>query len=166
MARRGAARHEAHTPLPRPHRPPGAALPCAHLPLPSPRLPPLLQRALQPNVHHLRCLAEAAGDRIEALAAGRPVELLCCDANKHAAQGLPMVAPLLRLLRPGGLLVLTLKLRGRGRDRSQWQAEAEGALCPLGCDPPTLLWLLANTVCERTCVARKAGAPAAAAPVV
>lgn len=94
------------------------------------------------------------------LAAGRPLDLLCCDANMHAAEVLSLVRPLLPLLRPGGLLVLTLKFCGRGRDKGRYREEVAAGLeaaAPSCGWAVELQWLLANTINERCVLARKGG---------
>lgn len=57
--------------------------------------------------------------------------------------------PLLRHLRPGGWVIMTLKLPGLGRDRSHWLTKLPDLLqCSFS--PARLLWLCANTNHETT----------------
>ena len=69
------------------------------------------------------------------------------------------VHSLLPFLRPGGLAIITLKFTGTGRDRSAHGSLLEelyrGVL-----QGGTLVWLLANTVCETTWIATKMAVPA------
>ncbi len=54
----------------------------------------------------------------------------------------------------GGLVIITLKFTGTGKDRGQTYALLndiyQGVL-----DRGVMVWLLANTVCEQTWIARK-----------
>lgn len=72
-----------------------------------------------------------------------------------------MMAPLLPLLHPGGAVVLTLKFQGRGAGREEeWRRKLAVALGP-AFENVQLLWLLANTQHEVTCIAYKSlSAPA------
>lgn len=115
-----------------------------------------------PNVVHVQRKSEDSLEEVSAALAGRQVDLLCCDMNKHPLGILEILGPLLGTLRPGGLLCLTLKFRGRGRDKAhseRMMAEALGA----DFEDMQYLWLLANTQHERTLVARRRVATAAVA---
>ena len=61
---------------------------------------------------------------------------------------------LLQFLRPGGLLVYTLKFSGISRDRQKSIGVLHDVFSGV-LAPGELLWLFANSVCERTYVARK-----------
>eukprot|EP00877_Chromochloris_zofingiensis_P006112 jgi/Chrzof1/1754/Cz10g19220.t1 len=113
--------------------------------------------ALAPGVvHHVQDKAEDASEAIQALLQGQQLDVLVCDMNQHPVRVARIVKPLLQHLKPGGVLIMTLKFFGYGRDRSHavnklqayYGAELEPGMC---------LWLLANTKCERTFIARKAG---------
>jgi hypothetical protein len=132
-------------------------------------------RALRPNVTHLACRAEnALGTLRELVGAGAAgagaegadgapgaaggADLVCCDMNFYPKEVLPVLGQVLGLLRPGGLLVFTLKFCGHGRDKSEWGGAGgrlAAALGPLGFTDLRLVWLMANTMSERTCVAWK-----------
>lgn len=107
-----------------------------------------------PNLKHVRAKAEEAVPAIqrELAAWGGRADLLVSDMNKHPAAMVKMVAPLLPLLRPGGRLVLTLKFFSRSRDKV-WDPRT----CPelAGFQGIEVVWLLANTAHERTCLASK-----------
>ena len=67
-----------------------------------------------------------------------------------------MIKSLLPLLRPGGMLIYTLKFAGVSRDRAKSKAklvEEFGSHMEEG----RLVWLMANTINERTYIARRAG---------
>lgn len=90
---------------------------------------------------------------------------LCADVNSHPAQLGALVRPLLPLLRPGGAVILTCKFFGRalGRD-DEWRRVLAEALGP-DFERVQLIWCLANTSHEQTCVAwRRKDAVAAALP--
>ncbi|KIY99051.1 hypothetical protein MNEG_8913 [Monoraphidium neglectum] len=94
-----------------------------------------------PGVHHVRALSEDAAGAVRALLRGGGggggcggdggggegeaaegeggAEVLVSDMNMHPFEVAPVVLPLLSLLKPGGLLVLTLKLPGTGRNRTE-----------------------------------------------
>ena len=77
--------------------------------------------------------------------------------NKHPAQLIAMLQPLVPLLRPGAALVFTLKFFGRSTDKAEeWRERLAAELRPLGFDRLELAWLLANTQHEQTAIAWKA----------
>jgi hypothetical protein len=82
--------------------------------------------------------------------------------NRYPTDAVEMMAPLLPLLHPGGAVVLTLKFQGRGAGREEeWRRKLGAALGP-AFERVQLLWLLANTQHEVTCIAYKSlEAPAA-----
>ena len=106
-----------------------------------------------PNVTHCRCRAEDAGPQLAAALGGGGTDLLACDMNSHPAEVVPIVKQLLSELRPGGCLVFTLKFYGRGRVKEGWLESLKAELGPEFAEGLRLLWLLANTNSERTCVA-------------
>ena len=110
------------------------------------------------NVTHFRCKAEEAGAALADLLGGGGADLLTCDMNSHPAEVLPIVRQLLPQLRPGGCLVLTLKFFGRGRVKPGWEEKLKQELGPEFSEGLRLLWLVANTNSERTCVAVRAAA--------
>lgn len=75
--------------------------------------------------------------------------------NQSPATVMPLLELLLPLLRPGARVVATLKFFGLGRARGASVAACEAALAPLA-RVEACLWLLANTVHERTLLARRA----------
>ncbi|GBF88771.1 hypothetical protein Rsub_01672 [Raphidocelis subcapitata] len=110
-----------------------------------------------PAVRHVRALSEAAGPALEALLPAGGAELLVSDMCAHPVQAVKVLRPLLRLLRPGGLLVMTLKLPGVGRDRTGVVARVRRDLGPEVVESSVkAVWLLSNTACERTLIARRA----------
>lgn len=113
------------------------------------------QVAALPNVVHIKAKSEDATDQIKAAVGEHGVDLVVCDANKHPEQLLMMLEPLLELLPSGGLVIFTLKFRGRGKDKKLGAGKLLGDLEKLGYRDIKLLWLLANTVHERTVVAVK-----------
>ncbi|KAL4443636.1 hypothetical protein ABPG75_011373 [Micractinium tetrahymenae] len=125
---------------------------------------PLDPRALAcPAVTHLACKAEDAVDAIKGMVGEAGVDLLVSDVNRHPSQVIGMMRPLLPLLHPGAAVILTLKFHGKSAGR---EAEFERRLADeLGPEfgGVRLLWLLANTQHEQTCVAWKAAAPPAGA---
>lgn len=113
-------------------------------------------RALLPGVTHFACKAEAAVEQIHQLVGEAGVDLLVSDVNKHPSQIIEMLRPLLPLLRPGGAVVLTCKFFGRSAGReAEWRQRLADELGP-EFERVQLLWLLANTQHEQTCVAFKA----------
>ena len=112
--------------------------------------------ALLPNVVHVRRMSQDATEEIEAALAGRAVDLVCCDANTHPFAVVELLRPVLGMLRPGGLLVLTLKYRGKGKDKEDHFQRVE-EIVGEGFTDFTHLWLCANTRTERTLVARRRG---------
>ncbi|CAI5498519.1 unnamed protein product [Closterium sp. Naga37s-1] len=80
---------------------------------------------------------------------------LFCDANKHPLQAATLVAPLLPALASGGILVVTMKCRGRGRDKELLTQQLTEAL-PVSFRYAECVWLMANSVFERTFVGIKA----------
>lgn len=111
--------------------------------------------ALQ-NVEYLQAKAEDVFDYIRAQG---PYGVICCDANDTDACRL--VLPVLDLLAPGGLLVLTIKAPNKFVNREQVQKVC-GPLEAAACkhwdetfDSMTVYWLLANTDRERVLVARR-----------
>lgn len=110
------------------------------------------------NVEYFPAKAE---DVVGALRARGPYSVIACDANDTGASRL--VLPVLDLLLPGGLLVLTIKAPNKFVNRAQIQAVCdplEKAL-PTGSDGNSawesinVHWLLANTDRERVVVARR-----------
>lgn len=117
----------------------------------------------RPNVRHLQMKGEAAvqvileearalrassGDTASA-SRDHPVDLIVCDINDHCETTSKIIAPLVPLLRPGGLMVMTMKCRGRGIKREK---EYELVQETLGLKIGRLrsVWTMANTNYERT----------------
>ena len=111
--------------------------------------------ALQPNVRHLQVMSDAALDLYGQVTGGELADLLCCDMNQHPEASVRFLKPMLRLVKPGGWLIVTFKLRGLGRDRSalaKWFSAELGSLIQQ--DSVRCFWLLANTIHERTFMTR------------
>ena len=81
--------------------------------------------------------------------------MLVSDMNIHIGQALRPVQALLQILRPGGLIVVTLKFFGVGRQPRKWEAIAQKSLEDEGLINCKFVWCLANTVNERTLIAQK-----------
>ena len=107
--------------------------------------------ALRKNVTHLRSKAADAMSDIATFGLG---DLLVCDMNHHVCDAIPVIQTAIPYVRQGGLIILTLKFFGIGRDRTRWvkkiRNDFKGAAEVL-----QVLWLHANTVNERTLVARR-----------
>lgn len=115
--------------------------------------------AALPNLVHLQCKCEqavASGRLASALqeAGLQHVDYVVCDVNAHPGDAFAMLEPVLPLLARGGKLIVTLKTFGRGRDKESHGAELEAKL-GAGFEPGRLVWLLSNTLCERTYVTTK-----------
>lgn len=111
--------------------------------------------ALQPNVRHLQVMSDVALDLYGQVTGGELADLLCCDMNQHPEASVRFLKPMMRLLKPGGWLIVTFKLRGLGRDRSalaKWFSAELGSLIQQ--DSVRCFWLLANTIHERTFMTR------------
>lgn len=105
-----------------------------------------------PNLVHIRKKVEDALPDVRRALGGAGADLLVCDMNKHPLAMIAMVKPLMPLLKPGGRLVLTLKFFSRSRGKA-WDPHA----CPEleAFEDIQVLWFLANTAHERTCMAVK-----------
>jgi 23S rRNA U2552 (ribose-2'-O)-methylase RlmE/FtsJ len=69
------------------------------------------------NVCHVKKTSEnAVGDVIEALG-GLPLDLIVCDMVQHPRYCAACLKPLLKVLRPGGRIIMTCKFFGQARDR-------------------------------------------------
>ena len=81
-------------------------------------------------------------------------DLLTVDMNKHPEIVADTIAPLLPLLKVGAYIIATLKFFGIGRDKTSairaFVRQLDGDATVVG----NCVWLLANTVHERTFVAR------------
>lgn len=109
--------------------------------------------AALPNVTHVRRTSHTAREAVLAVLAGQQVELITCDMNTHPRHVVPLLAPLLDLLQPGGRCVLTLNFVGCGMDKGEYEAQFQAALGPQF--HSQVLWLMANTQVERTLVATR-----------
>jgi len=83
------------------------------------------------------------------------VNLLTCDANEPPSVAATCILPLIPLLCPGGIVVLTLKLRFPGKEKEFATRAALEVLGPAGLELVDSRWLFANTMYERTLVLRK-----------
>lgn len=107
-----------------------------------------------PNVHHLKCKSELAGNAINKLLGGSKADLLVADMNQHPDTTVQAMKPLLPFVKAGGIIIMTMKFYGLGRDRSATEArilEAFGS--SIICDSAKAVWLMANTVNERAFIA-------------
>lgn len=108
-----------------------------------------------PHVTHIRSTSQLADAAVEEQLKwhGGTAQLLLSDMNQHPKQVAAAMQPLLRHLRPGGWVIMTLKLPGLGRDRSHWLTKLPDLLqCSFS--SARLLWLCANTDHETTFCAR------------
>eukprot|EP00884_Botryococcus_braunii_P006350 jgi/Botrbrau1/15716/Bobra.4_1s0086.1 len=109
--------------------------------------------AALPNVAHLKCTSDVALSSLLAMAEGR-ADLLTCDMNQQCFVVLEYVRQLLPAVRSGGYIIVTMKFAGVGRERDSMVEKAQEKLGPsvvvLKC-----IWLLSNTVTERTLLIRK-----------
>lgn len=106
------------------------------------------------NVVHVQCMSQDAKAEVMATLGGISADLLCCDANRHPLSVVDMLNPMIGLLRPGGLLILTLKFRGKGRNKTETIDILIDSL-KVYFEELKCLWLMANTQNERTLVARR-----------
>lgn len=102
-------------------------------------------------------LGARAGDSIQALLKGGKVDLLVADMNQHPDVTVMAMRPLLQFLMPGGAIIMTMKFYGIGRDRLPAEAKTAAAFeSSVELQTAKVVWLMANTVNERTFVARSA----------
>jgi len=109
--------------------------------------------AKRENVVHLRQRSEDCTDKIQELS--KPtggVDVLVCDMNKHPGIMADVIKSLIPLLKSGALMVMTFKFFGTGRDRADDLTTFLEQVGPgiHGCE---YVWLLANTIHERTLLA-------------
>mmetsp|Transcript_16526 Transcript_16526/g.51784 ORF Transcript_16526/g.51784 Transcript_16526/m.51784 type:complete len:230 (+) Transcript_16526:40-729(+) len=108
------------------------------------------------NVEHMRMKAE---DAVSALLGQGTFQLVVSDMNMHIKQCAEVARPLLPLLESGGHLIMTVKGFGRGRDKEHATKDFIDILGESnfrgGAAGIKSLWLIANTVCERTLIAVK-----------
>jgi 23S rRNA U2552 (ribose-2'-O)-methylase RlmE/FtsJ len=112
----------------------------------------------RPNVIHVqRSVRDVEAVRAAVRSFGTEViDLLVCDINQLPHLALDLIMPLLPLLRPGGLAVVTMKFAGRGRKEGKtagieaWVAERIEQAVPV--DSVRLFWAMANTTAERICL--------------
>jgi len=107
-------------------------------------------------IYHIQDKAQNAIPEVLDLLNGESLDVVVSDMNVHPCHMTQIISPLLNILTPGGILIITLKFGGRGgggeREESlkMWE-EYLGE----GYEGVKLLWLLGNTVTERTIVAQK-----------
>jgi hypothetical protein len=83
------------------------------------------------NVHHVKKTSQTAGEDIERiLGPGRSVSVLTCDANRHPSFMAEMLAPVVKYLMAGGLMVITMKFAVR-RKRKNLQPAPDDNVEPL-----------------------------------
>ena len=113
-----------------------------------------------PGVVHVRALAENAGPAVRTamveVAGGEGVaDLLACDANVQLPALAGLVGEMARLLRRGAPAIITLKTSTRSRLKDGAAAQAALALARVQLRVVWVLFLAANTQCERTLVCVK-----------
>ena len=117
------------------------------------------------NVYHIKKMSQDAGDDITDILSkqeehqngsnGIEVDMVVCDANRHPLRLMEMLGPALKYLRPGGTAILTLKFRGKGLDKAEKIKELLGSVLGDEFDDIAAVFLLANTMSERTIFATK-----------
>ena len=111
---------------------------------------------LLPNVHHLMCKSEVAGEQVQALLGGGKADLLVADMNQHPDTTVEAIKPLLSFVKAGGTIVMTMKFYGLGRDRAAVYARTIDAFGDVIEESSVkAVWLMANTVNERTFIAKR-----------
>lgn len=116
----------------------------------------LSSELLLPNVHHIKLKSELAGKHVAALLGCGKADMLVADMNQHPDTTVEAIKPLLPFVRPGGNIIMTMKFYGIGRDRAAVHARITAAFGDM-IDGSTAkaVWLMANTVNERTFVAQR-----------
>lgn len=84
----------------------------------------------------------------------RSFDLLVCDINKHPVEAAEVVLPLLQFLKSGSYVIMTLKFHGRGKDKIHKVTELKDIFKDLLMEMESI-WLLANSIYERTFVGIK-----------
>ena len=111
---------------------------------------------LLPNVHHIRMKSELAGKHVRALLGNNKADMLVADMNQHPDTTVEAIKPLLPFVKPGGVIIMTMKFYGLGRDRAAVHARITAAFGNMIEYPSAkAVWLMANTVNERTFVAKR-----------
>ncbi|KAI5084264.1 hypothetical protein GOP47_0000433 [Adiantum capillus-veneris] len=77
--------------------------------------PGKLDKTISGGVTHICKKAQDAITDLVLWTKGRNFDLLVCDINKHPAEAAEIVVPLLKFLKDGGFVILTLKFHGRGK---------------------------------------------------
>lgn len=108
-----------------------------------------------PNVCHIKRKAEDALGAVHNELEEAQADLLVCDMNQHPFRACEAVKALAAAVQPGGLVIMTMKFFGLGRDRRSQEERVTQMLGELVRDTKCL-WLLSNTVNERTFVAWRA----------
>ena len=116
------------------------------------------------NVHHLRMTSQAAGKEIEQILGERKISVMTCDANQHPDRLAEMLAPVMKYLSVGGLMVLTMKFSVRKRKKQDGssnmgvESQLQQAFAKQGFVVKDMrsVWLLSNTSFERTVLCRMA----------
>ena len=109
-----------------------------------------------PNVQHIKMKSELAGKCVGALLGNGQADLLVADMNQHPDTTVEAVKPLIPFLRPGGIIIMTMKFYGIGRNRAAVHARIAAAFgSTIEYRSAKAVWLMANTVNERTFVATR-----------
>ncbi|KAI5084998.1 hypothetical protein GOP47_0001167 [Adiantum capillus-veneris] len=116
--------------------------------------PGKLDKTISGGVTHICKKAQDAITDLVLWTKGRNFDLLVCDINKHPAEAAEIVVPLLKFLKDGGFVILTLKFHGRGKNKDDKVAELETIFKDSLTDMESI-WLLANSIYERTFVGVK-----------
>ena len=112
------------------------------------------------NVHHVQKPSQNAAGDLEKILGDRNISLLTCDANRHPSFVAEMLAPVVKYVKPGGLMVITLKYSFKGRKKhksSESMEELKESFLKFGyeLDHMRTVWLLSNTAYEKTVLCRK-----------
>ena len=104
------------------------------------------------NVSHIKQKGEGALDSVRDELKDARADLLVCDMNQHPFRACEAIKALAVAVRTGGLIIMTMKFFGLGRDRDRQVDRVTRTLGDLVTNTKCL-WLLSNTVNERTFVA-------------
>lgn len=100
-------------------------------------------------------MPHSTGEAISAALDGSKADVLVADMNQHPDVTVLAMQPLLQFLKTGGAIIMTMKFYGIGRDRLAAQARTTAAFeTKVMLNNAKVVWLMANTVNERTFIAR------------
>jgi len=114
-----------------------------------------------PNVFHIQKKAEESAEEMKAILGEEDcalgVDLMVCDMNRPPHRMLEIVKDCMHLVKEGATVILTLKYKGKGQEKkTDGGINILERMCPGMLEDVKVHWLLANTVAERTIIAKKA----------